>query len=148
MRHYYVYFMEEEIASHYFGKESKIFDLIRTYHWTSIHDERYSLLKQQVEYISKPIPSKSIHQLLNGFLMMRKGYRQLGDLHRIVLNGDPGQATLLIKERYLEIDAQGSFEAETIFFEILRKMNPCFLAMDFQSRRYGWLNPISERKFV
>nr|WP_249292110.1 sporulation inhibitor of replication protein SirA [Metabacillus flavus] len=148
MRHYYVYLIEEEFASHYFGKESKIFNLIQNFQWTSIHDGSYDLLDRQVQYISKAIPSKEIHQLLTGFLTMRKGYRQLGHLHRIILNGEAGQATLLVKDRYLEIDAQGSYEAETIFFEILRKMNPCFLAMDFQAHRYGWLNPISERKFV
>ncbi|AZB43048.1 sporulation inhibitor of replication protein SirA [Bacillus sp. FJAT-42376] len=148
MRHYYVYLIEEEFASHYFGKEAKIFDLIRHYQWTSVYDGSYNVLERQVQYISRDIPSRQIHELLTGYLSLRKGYRQVGHLHRIVLSGEIGQATLMIKERYIEIDAQGSFEAETIFFEILRKLDPCFLAMDFQSQRFGWLNPISERKFV
>lgn len=148
MRHYYLYLIEEEFASHYFGKEAKIFDLIKNFQWTSIHDGSYEMLNRQVLYISRDLPVKEIHELLNGFLMHRKGYRRLGSLHRLVLSAEQGQATLLVKDRYIEIDAQGSFEAETIFFEILRKMDPCFIAMDFQSQRYGWLNPISERNFV
>ncbi|MGB9941661.1 sporulation inhibitor of replication protein SirA, partial [Bacillus subtilis] len=27
-------------------------------------------------------------------------------------------------------------------------VSPCFLAMDFNSKRYGWLNPVKERNFV
>ncbi|MEC0685569.1 sporulation inhibitor of replication protein SirA, partial [Bacillus haynesii] len=25
---------------------------------------------------------------------------------------------------------------------------PCFLAMDFKMKSYGWLNPVKERNFV
>ena len=42
----------------------------------------------------------------------------------------------------------GIKQSSTVFFEVLRKVSPCFLAMDFNMKRYGWLNPVKERNFV
>ncbi|UTW70984.1 sporulation inhibitor of replication protein SirA [Anaerobacillus sp. HL2] len=42
----------------------------------------------------------------------------------------------------LTISTTGTYQAETIFFEILRQINPCFFAVDFENRNYGWLNPV------
>ncbi|WP_224752293.1 sporulation inhibitor of replication protein SirA [Metabacillus arenae] len=148
MRHYSIYLIEEEFASHYFGRESKIFHLFQEYHWTSTNNKQYETITKQIEYITKSIPVFYIHHLVGMFLQSRKGYQRVEQVHKIVLDNNRGNATLIVKERYLELTSDGQVEAETIFFEILRKFDPCFLAMDFHAERYGWLNPIKERNFV
>jgi hypothetical protein len=142
-RHYYLYLIEDEFASHYFGRESVIYQLFRDYHWTNLTREEYILISKQVDYITKPIPLHFMHKRLNVELC-EFDYVQINSLYRAVLPHGKGCATFMMKERHIEVLASGDFEAETIFFEILRKINPCFLAMDFRTRRYGWLNPVKE----
>lgn len=60
-RHYYTYLIEEEFASHYFGRESVMFKLFYDYHWTS-PDQKSQLAAKQIEFITKPIPVKPYTQ--------------------------------------------------------------------------------------
>lgn len=147
VRHYYIYLIEEEFASHYFGRESKIYHLFQDFHWTTASSAHGSTIEKQIQYITKPIPILFIHQLLGSHLSKRSDYQMFHHIHKIVLKGNVGNATLIVKNRHFELSSEGSFEAETIFFEVLRKFDPCFLAMDFKGERYGWLNPIKERNF-
>ena len=48
----------------------------------------------------------------------------------------------------LIVKAEGNYEAETAFFECIRKCGASFLAIDFEHEQFGWLKPIKERKFV
>lgn len=147
VRHYYIYLIEEEFASHYFGRESKIYHLFQDFHWTTARSAHGNTIEKQIQYISKPIPALFIHQILGTHLSKRTDYQMFHHIHKIALKGNIGNATLIVKNRHLELSSDGSFEAETIFFEVLRKFDPCFLAMDFKGERYGWLNPIKERNF-
>lgn len=148
VRHYYIYLIEEEFASHYFGRESKIYHLFQDFYWTTVRSNLVDTLEKQIHYITKPIPHLFIHQLLNTHLVNRSDYSNTHHIHKIELKRNRGNATLIVKDRYLELSSDGSYEAETIFFEVLRKFDPKFLAMDLQGERYGWLNPIKERNFV
>lgn len=148
MRHYYIYLIEEEFASHYFGRESKMYHLFQDYQWTSSSSEHSTLLEKQISYITKPIPTMFIEKLIKTHLYNRKDYERIENIHKLSPKGNRSYSSLLVKDPYLELNSSGSFEAETMFFEVLRKFNPCFLAMDFQAERYGWLNPIKERNFV
>lgn len=147
MRHYYIYLIEEEFASHYFGRESKIYHLFQDYHWTTARSNHVDMLEKQINYITKPIPTLFIDQLLCSHLANRVDYQKVQHIHKVELKGNRGSATMIVKDRYIELSSNGSYEAETIFFEVLRKFDPCFLAMDLQGERYGWLNPIKERNF-
>lgn len=148
MRNYYIYLVEEEFASHYFGRESKMYRLFQDYQWTSPSNDNIQLLEKQIIYITKPIPTMFIDKLLKTHLSSRKDYIRSGEVHKLEIRGNRSYGSLTVKERYLELHSSGSYEAETIFFEVLRKFDPCFLAMDFQAERYGWLNPIKERNFI
>ncbi|MFY4773992.1 sporulation inhibitor of replication protein SirA [Metabacillus sp. RGM 3146] len=148
MRHFYVYLIEEEFASHYFGRELKMFSLFKEFQWTSYQDPSYAIIKKQVSYVTRDIPVQKINQLLETHLYYRKDYQRIGQIHKLELKGNKGSATLIVKNHYIEINSIGSVEAETNFYEILRNFDPCFLAMDFQAGKYGWLNPVKERKFV
>jgi hypothetical protein len=105
------------------------------------------MLEKQINYITKPIPTLFIDQLLCSHLANRVDYQKVQHIHKVELKGNRGSATMIVKDRYIELSSNGSYEAETIFFEVLRKFDPCFLAMDLQGERYGWLNPIKERNF-
>lgn len=146
MRHYHIYLIEDEVAWHYFGREAKIYQLFVEYERTSHHMKE--ILKKQIEYITVPIPSLFLHQLLEVQLKRYSEFQMKGSTHLLLLPGGRGQAKLTIYDRYISMSSIGGYEAETIFFEILRKFNSCFLAMDLKLERYGWLNPIKERKFV
>jgi len=148
MRHFYLYLIKSEFANHYFGREQKLFRLFHDYFWTSGDNPKYGMLKKQIDYVSKKIPVFKLDELIQLYLQPYEGYSLVSPIHKIQLMNNQGNATLMIKEKYIEITSTGSFEAETIFFEILRKYDSCFLAMDFHHEKYGWLNPIKERKFV
>ncbi|WP_044746930.1 sporulation inhibitor of replication protein SirA [Bacillus alveayuensis] len=148
MRHFYLYLIKEEFANHFFGREFKIFRLFQDYIWTSSDHHVYPVLKQQVEYVTKTIPVIYLDEWMKTFLSKREDYQYVTPIHKIYLSKKRGNATLLLKDRYIEITSSGSYEAETVFFEILRKFDTCFLAIDFQNEQYGWLNPIKKRNFV
>lgn len=147
MRHYYIYLIEEEFANHYFGRESKIYHLFLEFDRTSVMYKK-KLLKMQIDYVTKPIHSLRIHQLIETQLKKRTDYYLDRNAHVLLQANNRSHAKLVVHDRYLSLQANGNYEAETIFFEILRKENRCFLAMDLQMDRYGWLAPIKERKFV
>ena len=119
MRHFYLYLIKEEFASHYFGREFKLFQLFQDFLWTSRDDERYDTLKQQVEYVSKQIPVDYLDELISLYLNHQYNYQHIAPLHRIHLRSNRGKASLILKPRNVEITATGSFESETVFFEIL-----------------------------
>jgi hypothetical protein len=62
--------------------------------------------------------------------------------------GQKSFAELEIKTGYLIIKANGQYDAETVFFEVLRKTESTFIAVDLKNRHCGWLKPIKERKFI
>lgn len=146
MRQYEIYLIEEEFASHYFGRESKIYQLFMDYNLTN--SKKKILLRSQIHCITKKIPSLIIHQLLEAKLRNRQDYCVTQHIHQIEVSNGRGKAELAIHDRFISIKASGTYEAETTFFEILRKYSSCFLAMDYVHNRYGWLNPIKMRKFV
>ncbi|WP_099355289.1 sporulation inhibitor of replication protein SirA [Fredinandcohnia onubensis] len=146
MREYHIYLIEEEFATHYFGRESLIYHLFLE-HNQSNH-ERKEILNKQIDFITRAIPSLRIHQKIEGSLAHYSYYRRQSHMHTLEWNEFNSFAKLTIHNDSIHLESTGSFEAETAFFEILRKYDRCFLAMDFNANKYGWLNPIKERKFV
>lgn len=145
MREYQIYLIEEEFASHYFGRERMFFELFEEYEKTS--GKLKNIIASQIQYITKPISSLRLHQNIHlemqqnvHFKMDKSGY--------YIVNGKKSSATLHINDRYLSMESSGSYDAETMFFEVLRKHEGSFLAIDMEHIRYGWLKPIKERKFV
>lgn len=146
MRQYKIYLIVEEVASHYFGCESKIYQLFAEHN--KIVSAKRKLLQKQIDFITMQIPPEIIHQLLETKLRKRTDYSMKQHTHYIQFSSGRSCAKLAMNNQYITITASGTFEAETIFYEILRKHNPCFFAMDFVHNRYGWLNPIKERKYI
>lgn len=145
LRTYQIYIIDDEFASHYFGRERMFFRLFTEYEES--HGDLQAILLKQIYYITNSIPSIRLHQYLQQQLQNVKGFRMSQGAY-VIDYGRTSQAKLEIYERYLLLTAQGSYEAETSFFEVIRKNEDSYLAVDLMNHRYGWLKPIKDRKFV
>lgn len=146
MRKYQLYLIEDEFAAHYFGRERMFFQLFKEHEWSTGNLKQ--ITKMQIDYITKSLQTIKIHQLIQKQLGKVKGYQMFQGAYSIEGNGKISRAKLEIEENKIKLEAIGSYEAETAFFEVLRKCESSFLAIDLEHERYGWLKPIKERKFV
>jgi hypothetical protein len=143
LRQYMIYLIEEEIAKHYSGNELKLFQLFHQYEQ---EEQLHAIVKQQVDYVTTSIPTFPLQQALESSLKNKEAYKRVAYQH--IIERVDSVAKLSIFEKYLKLTSSGSFEAEAIFFEIIRKQAPYFLAVDTKSERFGWLQPIKQRNFV
>lgn len=146
MRSYQLYLIEDEFASHYFGKERMFYQLFKEY--SHANGMLKNIIAKQVDFVTKPIPVLRIHQLLHQRLSKVAGFELVNGVYMYENKASTSVASLKIQERWLELNSQGHVDAETVFFEILRKCETSFLAIDLDSNKYGWLKPIKERKYV
>ncbi|MDR7236429.1 sporulation inhibitor of replication protein SirA [Neobacillus drentensis] len=146
MRKYQLYLIEDEFATHYFGRERLFFQLFHEHQ--KANGELKFITQKQISYITKKVEVLKIHQLIQKQLGKIKGFKAEHGAYSIELSGKLSTAKLEVFQDLITIDAQGSYEAETAFFEVLRKCESSFLALDLEHQRYGWLKPIKERKFI
>jgi len=145
VRTYQLYLIDDEFASHYFGKERMFYQLFKESEEAT--GEYQYILRKQIDFITKPIQGLKIHHHVSQNLQKNKSFYINKGTYYLEM-GKRGFAELEIKERYLVLKASGHYEAETVFFEVLRKLEAAFLAIDLDHKRCGWLKPIKERKFV
>lgn len=148
MRHFFLYIIKKEFAEHYYQREAKIFQLFQEYQWTSRQHPSFKQLEKQVHYVTKKIPFHYVDMFLESYLSHRSDYQHVTPIHTIQLKNHRGSASVILKERLIELVSTGNIDAEIIFFEALRKINSHFFAMDFANERFGWLHPIKDRNFV
>lgn len=146
VRKYQLYLIEDEFASHYFGRERMFFQLFQENEMS--HGDLKYIVNKQVQYVTKPIPALRVHQVVHQQLAKMKGFQIEEGTYQLELSGKIGCAKMRVDEGMISLEAEGSFEAETAFFEVLRKCEPSFLAVDLDHNKFGWLKPIKERKFV
>lgn len=146
MRSYQLYLIEDEFASHYFGKERMFYQLFKEYN--EANGAFKTIISNQVEYVTKPIPVLRIHQLLHHQLSRVSGFDLVDGVYGFENKASTSKASLTVHDRWIDLTSQGHVDAETVFFEILRKCETSFLAIDLDSNKYGWLKPIKERKYV
>jgi hypothetical protein len=146
MRSYQLYLIEDEFASHYFGRERMFYQLFLEY--SRANSDLKTIISKQVDFVTKPIPVLRIHQLLHQQLSKVKGFKVEDGKYIFENKNSLTSATLKVHDRWLELESHGQVDAETVFFEILRKCETSFLAIDLASNKYGWLKPIKERKYV
>ena len=146
VRKYQLYLIEDEFATHYFGRERLFFRLFQEN--LKANGELKFITQKQISYITKKVEVLKIHQLIQKQLGKIKGFKAENGAYSIELSGKLSTAKLEVFQDLITIDAQGSYEAETAFFEVLRKCESSFLALDLEHQRYGWLKPIKERKFI
>jgi hypothetical protein len=146
VRKYQLYLIEDEFATHYFGRERLFFQLFQEHQKSN--GELKFITQKQISYITKKVEVLKIHQLIQKQLGKTKGFKAEHGAYSIELSGKLSTAKLEVFQDLITIDAQGSYEAETAFFEVLRRCESSFMALDLDHQRYGWLKPIKERKFI
>lgn len=144
MRKYDIYLIEEEFALHYFQNEDVMYRLFVEYKTSGVHRDQY--VKKQIEYITKKIPILQLRWMVENRFRKDPNWTTLSD-NEYKYEKENSKARLELTEDFVFMEAEGTVEAETIFFEVLRKLNPCFLAMNYDDHVYGWLNPVKQRKF-
>ncbi|TLS37427.1 sporulation inhibitor of replication protein SirA [Pseudalkalibacillus caeni] len=147
MRHYVIYLVKKDIACDYVGKEPTLYQLFCDEKKHSGSPKQH-LLTRQIEYITNPIPIQLIEKAISKELGDFRSYEYRRGGHSLCIKQSKSNATLFVNKRYINLYANGNYEAETIFFEVLRKIEASFLAVNFQSEQFGWLNPIKQEKMV
>lgn len=145
MRNYQLYIIKDEFASHFFGRERMFFQLFTEY--ANATGEHAEILNKQVEYITRNIPMIKVQQILKRKLAKRCDFHLQRDSYTIEMVDIVSRAQMCVSDRYLHLQSAGTFDAETIFFEVLRQWEANFIALDLKNERYGWLKPIKDRKF-
>ncbi|MDQ0214664.1 hypothetical protein J2S13_001061 [Oikeobacillus pervagus] len=146
MRSYQIYWVVDEFANYFYGRERVFFNLFSE--WKKTDGIEKTILEKQVQFITRPIPYLHIHRLLHHFFQKRKGFMNEGRVYQIHFPKKSNYSILRVEDRKLLISAKGSYDAESIFFEPLEHFHGRLLAIDFENERYGWLKPIKERKYV
>lgn len=139
MRRYVVYLLQDDVAKNYFGKEKMLYQLF--YEAENKISPYHSVVKKQIQYITRKIPVKKLHQAFMSELKDALTSFEAEKIYEVQLKESASRAILLVNSNYLSIYSYGSIDAETAFFEVLRKLETCFLAVDFKNYNYGWLTP-------
>ncbi len=146
LRRYQIYLIEDEFAAHYFGKERMFHQLFHEYE--NSNGDLSHLLKRQIQFITKPIPIFRLQQMIEQKLRRNKHFHEDKGIYYLNMHNGKSTAELTVNQHMMTLFANGTLEAETIFFECIRQCEDSFLAIDLHNERFGWLKPIKERKFV
>lgn len=148
MRIYQLYLIKDEFAARYFGKVRKFFLLFKEYADSS--SKKKDIISRQIDFIIKPIPRLELQKYLQQYFHKNNNFH-FEDGSFSIKEGNNSEAKLEVFENRLILTAKGSYYAETVFFEALRKNRSSFLAVDLNNHYCGWLRPIKTnkvRKFV
>ncbi|RST71268.1 sporulation inhibitor of replication protein SirA [Siminovitchia acidinfaciens] len=145
MRTYFIYLIKDEFADYFYGRESRFFQLFAGSH--SSNGSLQEIIQKQIEYITEPLPYLDLHKLFSQIVHNQYIYIK-GKVYCTGHAKEKDGAELAIEEEWLQLNAWGGFESETIFFEVLRKFNGHFFAVDIENERYGWIKPVKERKYI
>ncbi|MFK2825097.1 sporulation inhibitor of replication protein SirA [Bacillus sp. B190/17] len=141
MRSYQIYWIGDEFAHYFYGREQNFFQLF--FESFTNKDGEKSVIEKQIQYITKEFPVRSLCSVLKESLTGRDSFSvEKNNLFIIELPEKKGKAFLSAESKCLHLKALGSYEAETIFFSSLKKLNACLFAVDFERKNYGWLEPI------
>lgn len=146
VRRYVIYLMEQDVAKNYFGKEEMLYQLFLEAE--NIVSPYHSIIKKQIRYITKEIPLTDLHETLITELRHEVKSYEAEKSYEIHLAEYDSKAVLVLNRHHLSLYSYGAKEAETVIFEILRKIESSFLALDFKNSNYGWLNPIKKAALV
>ncbi|MFC7372274.1 sporulation inhibitor of replication protein SirA [Fictibacillus iocasae] len=144
MRGYFLYKIREDVAHEFYGKESKIFSLFLEERKSKNADKR-SIAQKQTAYITLPIEAEKLMSYLWRLSVPGSSFDTRKNVFSITLS--KSEVHLYLNRDYLMLESRGTFDAETTMFELLRKVETRFLAMDFEAKKYGWLFPVKLNSF-
>ena len=146
MRSYQIYLIEDEFADYFYGKEKMFFHLF--FEYKQAPDDLRDILRKQVLYVTKPLPSLYIHQVLFQNLRKHKDFHCKDNTYFLESASCSNGVKLTLQGEYLELIAWGNYDAESVFFKALRHVEGKLLAVDLEHERYGWLKPKKMRNYV
>ncbi|MDD9149551.1 MULTISPECIES: sporulation inhibitor of replication protein SirA [unclassified Sporolactobacillus] len=147
MRSYHIYLIKDNIAKHYFGQEEKLFQLFKDFR--SARDKHMKeVLYRQIRFVSHQLDAGKFKTLLQTACKLMTDYTYEDPIHYLKSKRPFSEATLELQGRELKMTSQGTSDMEVTFFEILRKLDGHFLAVNFQARQCAWLNPIKNADFL
>ncbi|WAA13504.1 sporulation inhibitor of replication protein SirA [Fervidibacillus halotolerans] len=144
MRQYDLYIIEDLFAIYFYGREQMFFQLFKECHESG--EGIKDILIKQVEYITKPIPTKYIYSHIlqelgkrTDLIIKRKSF--------LIVN-KRGDTELFLEHKKLHVKSSGDMFAEFIFMDTLKSLDIHFFALDLENERFGWLKPLKDRKYV
>ncbi len=141
MRTYELYLIREDITKAYFGREFLLFDLFTRFAQSRSLSEKKVLYKQ-MKYITLPLQVMKLHHKMEQALRKYEKYERNEHMH--IVSNENVYGEVSIKSQYIRMHTSENVELETAIFEVLRKCELTFLAMDYESKQYGWLNPLKQ----
>ena len=145
MRTYQLHLIVDEFASHFFGREKIFFQLFTEYE--KVNGEYKNILEKQIRFITKPLRRIQIEKNIKEAFRSDSFFSIENGIYTIKMP-NRSFAQLEMDKNCITLKASGNYEAETFFFEVLRKCESSFIAIDRERGRCVWLKPIKERKFV
>ncbi|SFD00532.1 Protein of unknown function [Bacillus sp. 491mf] len=143
MRAYELYLIREDITKAYFGREFLLFDLFARFAQSRSLSEKKVLYKQ-MKYITLPLQVMKLHYKMEQALRTYGTYERNGYMHTVSNENVYGEVR--IKSQHIRMYTSENVELETAIFEVLRKCEMTFLAMDYENKQYGWLNPLKQAR--
>ncbi len=150
IRHYRIYLIEDAVVVPYIGREKLLYGLFNDF--IQAKGRQKWIVGRQILYITKKMPIQLLRSVLEKELCGNQNISYLNGAYYVRYKGQSSvlksSAKLTIHNRVLTISSEGGYDAETVFFECIRKIDHSFLAIDIEHERYGWLKPFKERKFI
>lgn len=146
MRKYEIFLLEDEVAYYYFGREQVLYQFFveAVNPVPSLRD----IIERQIAYITKAIPSFVFNYELKKVDSTSKGFNLKKDEQILIIYSDVSKAVLRKLDHQLTLISTGNFDAETLMFEHLRKVDKTFVAVDIEGNSIGWLSPVKQAHFI
>ncbi|MBM7650150.1 hypothetical protein JOC78_003134 [Bacillus ectoiniformans] len=143
MRSYQIYWIREEFANYFYGRERNFYQLF--FDGCSSENEKQTIVDKQICYITKRFEVEAIENILLHSLAESNRIRKADDgSFKLQLSNGKGEAILYLQPKSLLLQALGSYETEAVIFHALKKLDDCLFAVDFERKNYGWLKPVKK----
>ncbi|WP_059103446.1 sporulation inhibitor of replication protein SirA [Shouchella shacheensis] len=145
MRRYQLYLLDDQVATSYFGRESKLFQLFEEH--AQAKDGPRSLLDKQVDYITKPLPTRTLKYAFRRYQEPRQ--ETCEDTYVIQCPQEQsGSCKVQLDAKFVQLWASGDIDSETAIFDLLKGVDPHFFAVNVEDRRFGWLQPFDKHRVL
>ncbi len=146
MRKYEIFLLEDEVAYYYFGREQVLYQFF--VEAVNPVPRLINTIERQLAYITKTIPNFVFDYELKMVDSMSKGFNLTKDVQKLVIYSNGSKAVLKKLDHQLTLISTGNFDAETLMFEHLRKVDKTFVAVDIEGNSIGWLSPVKQAHFI
>lgn len=136
MYDYSIYWIKQEIASHYFHKSDILYRFFDEYY----HNKNRLDLRTQFLYITNNVDKDNILSILKYNVKEDVQLKHNDSIIEIYKNGH--FISLHIGKKQLNFRCRSLQDAEVILFPLLRLIHPLFFVVGHRDQNYGWISPI------